>query len=412
MIKTDSKGDSLWTWEYTGPENDEVEGVVETSDGHYVLSTFIQSDGAIGYDLQLVKLSPNGNTVWKKMYPMEGDQRCRSVIQMPDGGFVIAAKSKSNCLIIRTDAEGTQTWYRTMSGDAFRDVIATADGGFALIGVQESHFLMAKYKGDNSLEWVKKLGERICLGSSIIQLDDGGYILVGFTGGWFSALSDALVIRTDSQGNQLWEIPYGGDKKDATFLAERTPDGNIAMVGWTKSFSANGLYDIYLLKIDLEGNLLWERTFDGGFRDEAWGLDVTDDGGLIIAGNKIPGDTYHNGKIWLIRTNGSGQTTTGITREMTNTLVTPRLFQNFPNPFNPATTIEFFCDTKSHIKLEIYDLLGRKITTLLNEVRSPGQHSVVWDATNENEQKLSSGIYIARLTADGYQQNIKLMLVN
>lgn len=86
-------------------------------------------------------------------------------------------------------------------------------------------------------------------------------------------------------------------------------------------------------------------------------------------------------------------------------------WRNFPNPFNPSTTIEFACPRTSHVALEIYDLLGRKVKTLVDEERAPGRYTEVWSSVDETGGQVPAGIYIARFTAGEVQKSIKLTLI-
>ena len=83
-------------------------------------------------------------------------------------------------------------------------------------------------------------------------------------------------------------------------------------------------------------------------------------------------------------------------------ITTPRLFslgQNFPNPFNPSTQIEFSLSSRERVELSIYDMLGRKIRTLINTEIEPGQHSIIWDGANDSGQDVASGVYLYKLSA-------------
>lgn len=88
-----------------------------------------------------------------------------------------------------------------------------------------------------------------------------------------------------------------------------------------------------------------------------------------------------------------------------------QLYQNFPNPFNPSTTITFDCPVFSHVTLEIYDLLGRRVKTLVDNNRTAGHHTEVWDTTDEFRRAVSSGVYLAVLQGDTFEQSIKLVLM-
>jgi hypothetical protein len=92
------------------------------------------------------------------------------------------------------------------------------------------------------------------------------------------------------------------------------------------------------------------------------------------------------------------------------------LKQNYPNPFNPTTSIEFSLPVASTVQLVVYNILGQQVATLINEQRSSGNHSVLWNATDSNGMKLSSGIYFYELRAAGtngnnFQQIKKMILL-
>jgi hypothetical protein len=87
------------------------------------------------------------------------------------------------------------------------------------------------------------------------------------------------------------------------------------------------------------------------------------------------------------------------------------LGQNYPNPFNPTTTINYSLNKASNVKIEIHNLIGQKIKTLENGFKSPGKHSVVWDATDDNGNPAGSGIYFYRLEAGEVSFQKKMVLI-
>jgi hypothetical protein len=87
------------------------------------------------------------------------------------------------------------------------------------------------------------------------------------------------------------------------------------------------------------------------------------------------------------------------------------LSQNYPNPFNPSTTIHFSLETSNDVRLDIYNLVGRHVTTLLNELVQAGPKSVTWDATDKQGEKVASGTYFYRLTVDDLEETKKMVLV-
>jgi hypothetical protein len=90
----------------------------------------------------------------------------------------------------------------------------------------------------------------------------------------------------------------------------------------------------------------------------------------------------------------------------TNTPVQFSLGQNYPNPFNPGTSFKFRVPSSGLVTLKVYDVLGREVTTLVNEVRAPGAYTVRWDASS-----FSSGVYFYKLEAGNFSQTRKLLLL-
>jgi len=88
-----------------------------------------------------------------------------------------------------------------------------------------------------------------------------------------------------------------------------------------------------------------------------------------------------------------------------------KLYQNYPNPFNPQTTINYQIPKLSNVTLNIYNLNGHLVKTLVNEEKPTGNYQVVWDGRNETGQQVSSGQYIYRLTVDGIEKTRKMLLV-
>lgn len=87
------------------------------------------------------------------------------------------------------------------------------------------------------------------------------------------------------------------------------------------------------------------------------------------------------------------------------------LAQNFPNPFNPSTRIEFALPFTTHVTISIFNILGQVTATIIDEIKPAGNYSITWDGINSYGQKVSSGIYIYRINADDYQSSKKMALV-
>ncbi|GAI14575.1 unnamed protein product, partial [marine sediment metagenome] len=134
------------------------------------------------------------------------------------------------------------------------------------------------------IEWENTFGGFLQDGGSSMDLtSDNGFIITGSTYSYGNGDYDIWLIKTDDEGNELWNKTFGGDKKDFGTDIEVTKDGGYIIVGTTFSYG-NGDSDIWLIKTDDMGNLLWDKTFGGAEDDKAGAIQQTSDGGYIIAG--------------------------------------------------------------------------------------------------------------------------------
>lgn len=87
------------------------------------------------------------------------------------------------------------------------------------------------------------------------------------------------------------------------------------------------------------------------------------------------------------------------------------LYPSFPNPFNPSTTILFDLPARSHVRLDIFNILGQIVTTMIDEDRGPGSYSILWNGLNPSQGSVATGVYFARLTADNFRGTIRMLLI-
>lgn len=143
-------------------------------------------------------------------------------------------------------------------------------------------------------------------GSSVLQTDDGGYIVAGRTMSYGNGSNDIYVLKTDANGNELWSKIYGGYGWDAPFEIKKTLDNCYVIAGETSSFGA-GASDAFLMKIDSTGDSLWFKTYGGMQDDGASGVNVCNDNGFIVTGVTM---SFGDGQcqIYLIKTDENGDT--------------------------------------------------------------------------------------------------------
>jgi hypothetical protein len=138
---------------------------------------------------------------------------------------------------------------------------------------------------------------------SVQQTSDGGYIVAGATGSFGAGGSDIFLLKTDANGNVIWAKTYGGTSLDEAYSVQQTSDGGYIVAGWTESFGAGGL-DIFLIKTDANGNVQWAKTYGGTDWDRASSVQQTSDGGYIVAGYTWPGASYSD--VFLVKTDANG----------------------------------------------------------------------------------------------------------
>ncbi|KYH36575.1 MAG: hypothetical protein AYL28_006240, partial [Candidatus Bathyarchaeota archaeon B23] len=136
------------------------------------------------------------------------------------------------------------------------------------------------------------------------ETGEGGFILAGYRTGSLGELADAWLIRIDEEGEILWSAIYGGEDDDWLFSVQEAQGGYI-LAGSTGSYGA-GDYDYWLMKVDEEGRILWNRTYGGPGREIAWEVTRTRDGGYILIGGTT---SYGAGEwdVWLLKTDGEGE---------------------------------------------------------------------------------------------------------
>jgi len=140
-----------------------------------------------------------------------------------------------------------------------------------------------KLNSNGEVEWQKAFGgEYNDEADSIQQTTDGGYIVAGWTWSFGSGLEDIYILKLDSNGEVEWQKTFGGGSYDEANSIQQTTDGGYIVAGWTKSFRSRE--DAYILKLNSKGDLEWQKTFGGGDSDGANSIQQTKDGGYIVAG--------------------------------------------------------------------------------------------------------------------------------
>ncbi len=298
LIKTDENGNLELARSFGGEGWDSANSVVQTQDGGYIVAGYTQSFGAVLRDLWLFKLDPMGNQVWSRLFGGDSSEEAYDVIQTSDGGYLVAGYTESfgsgqrDGWLIKTDANGIEEWSQVLGGtdyDIFSQVNSTSDGGYIVTGYTKSYGAgnydgwIVKVDENGSLEWSQVFGgtnyDRLEAGQ---QTTDGGYIFAGYNGS-LSYYYVAWLIKTDASGNEVWSQTWSIYAFEYFFRdVVQTPDGGYIITGAFATMDSH--YNLAVVKTDSQGNEEWNQTFGGQNDEQAYDVELTDDGGYVVAG--------------------------------------------------------------------------------------------------------------------------------
>jgi hypothetical protein len=218
--------------------------------------------------------------------------------------------------------------------------------------------------------------------------------------------------RIDGSGAKQWlaaGVPVCTAASDQSYLVMTSDQAGGAVVGWADARNATGGNDVFAQRVLANGTMAWaingvvlcDLSFDQS--ELAVVSDLT--GGAIFAWTDKRNFTHTD--IYAQRLASAGQMPTGVG----DAPAAASLGMNYPNPFNPETSIPFSLANAGHVTLRVYDVSGRFVTTLLDENRGAGEHVARWDGRDARGRASSSGIYFVRLNASGRTETKKIALL-
>ncbi len=290
--------------------------IAQTPDGGYILAGYhLFKNVSNSGKLFILKLNNFGNIVWQKLF-IDFKASVYTFIQNTDNGYVLTGAG-SGVSLLNLDRNGNVIWHKTYGSYGFTSerghfVQQTEDGGYILAGEYGNDIGLFKLNSTGDVVWQKNYGgfyeDTIPF---LHQTTDGGYIVVGVTNSFGGVgRPDYWLLKLDSDGNISWQNVFGGSASDWPSCVRQTIDGGYIVVGSTKSYATCCHEDIWLLKLDSNGNVSWQKTYGGRYFDFAQSIFQTPDGGYLVFGNTDSfGDGVTNiyrGDIWVLRLDGLG----------------------------------------------------------------------------------------------------------
>jgi len=300
-----------------GPGDDFTDADRELKDGRYRQAIFLYQRGikkgyAKGkkrkaYEKKIAKLKKK--MLERTFGPSNENDAFLDIAKLKTGGVVVVGVQERQIWLLGTDAKLEVLWEKKLGRGEVRGVDLTPHGLVVCAGKKRVKrddvlWVAAFQQETGDLVWEKDLDATV--GNAVASADDGSVYVTGFR------KKDVFVAKLSSDGEPLWEKIFGGSKKDEGRDIVVLQDGGCAVAGSTSSY-ADSWTDGYLLRLDSEGNRLWDKTYGGEKQDEFYSLAVRSDGGFVLAGDtilsrgKATGSHGEGGRdVWVVSVDESG----------------------------------------------------------------------------------------------------------
>nr|WP_294775595.1 T9SS type A sorting domain-containing protein [uncultured Flavobacterium sp.] len=438
VLKMDSNGEIIWQKALGGSGDDRGFAIELTLDGGYVVAgnNWSTNGDVIGnhgvWDVWMVKLDAIGNIQWQKSLGGTLTEHARDIKQTFDGGYILTGVTYSNdgdvtinhgagdVWVVKLDATGNIQWQKTFGGSSWEDgysIVQTNDNGYILAALTQStdgdiegahggmDTFIAKLNATGVVEWKKTIGGSGNDRPYNIQIVKDGtdeYIFVGSSSSNDGDVSgnhggeDYWIVRLDTDGNILWQKSIGDNGTQYARDFYQTSDGGYILNGVT--YSVNGMpvdatnnTGSWVVKLDSNGNMQWQKALGGNQGDDGSCVIQTPDGGYLVGSETqsfdIPGTTFHGIQDFLMVKLGSQ--------------LSANTFENgivviYPNP---AKEMLYLSLTNSEVidKVAITDLAGKLVFEQIS-------HTNPIDVG-----KLASGMYIVEVSSDVQQWKTKFI---
>jgi hypothetical protein len=357
LVNVGRTGNILWQKSFGGSRSESVSSIVKSADGGYVIAGSTQSNdgdvtgthGSIEFilwDAWVIKVDKAGNLLWQKALGGSSIDNALSITRSADGGYVVAGYTQSNdgdggnnhgipadAWIIKLDGIGNVVWHKAYGGtnhDMAHSIIATGSG-YLITGQTESNngdvsgnhgsadAWLFKLDGSGNLLWQKTFGgSRADHGRSVATGSDDGYILAGFTNsndgdvsGNHGGFYDAWVVKVDNNGNKLWQKAIGGSGGEEAKSIVSIPHVGYTFAGTSTSNNGDasgnhGRGDAWIVLMDESGNILGQKSHGGSGDDLANSIIITHGRNYVSGGYTSSNDGDVNGyhgsiDAWIIR---------------------------------------------------------------------------------------------------------------
>jgi hypothetical protein len=304
-VRIDSSGNLVWNKTYFRYKGSEFRSALETTDGFLLVGNAFGASG--NEDVWILKIDRQGNALWNKTFGGDNFNKVFSAAMSPDGfifaGLTNSSEGSNSCAwLLKTDMGGNMLWnktYQETEDSAFRAILVTMSGDYVIAGYSDSSgngnydSLLVKTDGNGTIVWNRTYGGPESDKAYALAGSNDGYMLAGETHSNIGADADAFVLNTDIEGRLVWNKTYGGANFDVANAIVPTENRGYLLVGFTFSYG-QGQRDFWFFEIDNLGNLVWSRTYGREDFEEAYAAVEVGENEFVISGwtNSIGTGSY------------------------------------------------------------------------------------------------------------------------
>jgi hypothetical protein len=304
----------VWERTYGGEGDDRAFYAATVADGFLVVgsSTSFQQDKTSAW---VLRLDSEGNVLWNRTFLEGAGSEFRFILCLDDGfvlvGNVFQSSGNTDGYVVKVDDEGKTSWNVTLGGEEVDKLFSATEtqDGFVLVGLTysfgaDSEVWVVKIDGDGNEVWSKTYGGAMeDAGRAVAPIEGNHYFVAGYTNSMGNGDYDFLLLRIDASGNMVWNKTYGGIESDKAYAIAETAGGCVA-VGDTRS-KGEGESDAWIIKVDANGNLVWDKAVGGGGFDMPTCIAVSNYEGYLAGGFTF---SFGNGErdFWLFKVDDSG----------------------------------------------------------------------------------------------------------
>jgi hypothetical protein len=302
---------TFWKRIYGGIYNNQPHAVTQTADGNYIAAgatAFYSVGKFVSY---LMQIDLNGDTVWTRQYNTQGSGYTNAICALADSSCISVGSAGGSCNIFKIAKTGDMLWNKNLvAGEAWA-IAKTGDGGYLLtgrtniLGTTETSLLLVKVSQNGELAWTKTYAHGA--GCALVETSDQNFLVVGINYTQNGNVN-SFIAKIKPNGDTLWTKTYGAQSGASINAIATTADGNVILAGSVSDIPGDipGT-DMLLVKIDMDGKVIWNKTYGGAAYDAAFSVQATTDQNILVVGSSA---SFGNGikKIYLVKVKSNGDT--------------------------------------------------------------------------------------------------------